>query len=510
MFASLLAALLATEGGYGYAIDEATYRWVAAEERLWFAELGAQPLAQSFSSAGIARRWHFLEDPAARPAGRHSNFNLPASVHVLNLGWLLGHRWRDELGAARLGSMLLFAATGAALFLTLAKSHGWTTGGAAALAWGTSPRLFAHAHFAATETALVCGWMLALLALLRADGWRRAILFGICLGAALATKLTAWWMLPALVVWAALFRPPGILRAAVCGVLLAPIVLVALTPNLWHDPVGGLLECARAARANPWRIPLHYAGATSTAPPATAGVAIFWQTTPLAWLALAAAGMWQWRDRTAALFALNLAMLLGARTAGLVPFHDGERQFLPAFGFVAALAGSGAGRLARRFPRGAWLAFAFLAAEPLAESWRHRQHGLQYWNLAAGGLPGAAAAGHDLAYWSEMLTPDAWKDLLAPCPPGSRVFLRPDHPGAAELQAWGWMPKHVRWVDRPEDADFLLLTGRLASLWLPQPNGTWVRTDWSGRFAGGGALREVRFRGVRLAALFPVRGRAPQ
>ena len=87
VFAALLAALRATERDYGYALDEATYRWVAAEVREWFAELPRRSLGESFARAELARRWHFLEDPATRPADRHSNFNLPGNVHVQNLGW---------------------------------------------------------------------------------------------------------------------------------------------------------------------------------------------------------------------------------------------------------------------------------------------------------------------------------------------------------------------------------------------------------------------------------------
>jgi hypothetical protein len=119
-----------------------------------------------------------------------------------------------------------------------------------------------------------------------------------------------------------------------------------------------------------------------------------------------------------------------------------------------------------------------------------------------GGLPGAAKAGFEVSYWFEAMTDNDWRRMLDALPPGSRVFLRPDHPGLPDLKAWGVWPKHVEDAPTPESATHYLLYGRKASYWLPDPNtGRLAPTDLAVHEARGAALSEVRFLNVRLAAI---------
>ncbi|MGL5094584.1 MAG: ArnT family glycosyltransferase, partial [Planctomycetia bacterium] len=64
------------------------------------------------------------------------------------------HRFTDELTAYRLSSATQFAAAGSLLFLFLARRYGAYAGIAAAAALWLHPRVFGHAHLAATETPL--------------------------------------------------------------------------------------------------------------------------------------------------------------------------------------------------------------------------------------------------------------------------------------------------------------------------------------------------------------------
>jgi hypothetical protein len=90
-------ALILTEPHYGYAIDEASYLWVAREERDWFSKLSERPLADSFSAEGLASGWHFLEPPKG-DASTHSNFNLPLSMHRSTwAGWSVISSLRNSL-----------------------------------------------------------------------------------------------------------------------------------------------------------------------------------------------------------------------------------------------------------------------------------------------------------------------------------------------------------------------------------------------------------------------------
>ncbi|MBX9655515.1 glycosyltransferase family 39 protein, partial [bacterium] len=161
-----LLALLLTEPDYGYAIDEASYLWVAREERDWCSKLWERPLAESFSQAGLASGWHFLEPPTG-DVSTHSNFNLPLSMHLINVGWLIGHSFLDELTASRLAPILLFTLTVTVVCHRLNQCMSKTTGLFAAVALALMPRIFGHAHLAATETILSFFWGLTILALLR-------------------------------------------------------------------------------------------------------------------------------------------------------------------------------------------------------------------------------------------------------------------------------------------------------------------------------------------------------
>jgi len=516
--AGLLAflALWATQDRYGYAIDEATYRYVAAEMRTWFAEIPDDG-ANGFSAERIAARWHFLEPPGSVTNRPHSNFNLPGSIYVLNFGWLVGHRWLAELYALRLGNGLLFLALVVLCTRVATRETGPVGGLFTALALVANPRLFGHAHLAATEMSLVAAWLGACLLAekARTAETRRSlwlILFGLGLGLAFSVKLTAWLIAPPLGLWMLLERRRRGLSLLLPAVALPLFVVIAVTPNLWHDPFTGLWNYVKTARANPWQIPACYRGTVyQGGMPIESGAVTFLVTTPVAWLALAlvAAGL-GWRRPLVRLLLLQLAGVLAFRTAGLIPGHDGERQFIMAHGLVALLAGLGAGLLWERARRPVsklfvGLALALAAAEPAVDGWTYRGHGLCYYNRLIGGLPGAAEAGMEVCYWLEAVPDAEWKRLLDPLPAGAKVFTRPDHPGLGELKAAGVWPRHVVETGKPEEADYHLLFARKASYWIPVPDGKLVPTGMGRVQASGPAVRELRFLGVRLAGLHAVR-----
>jgi hypothetical protein len=528
---------------YGYATDEPTYRWVAAEFRTWLGTMPARGSA-AFTPAAIAEGCHFLEDPAGRPAGRHSNFNFPASVHVINLGRLLGFGLSPR-NADRMGSMILFGLLVGAVFLTFSRhdspSHGLLAAGFVAL----SPRVFGHAHLAGTELPMITFWTLGLLAAIHAlpprdrassagptgdepalgtshstaiaaigarrPGW--PILFALFAGLAAATKLNCWLAAAPIGLWLLLVRPGGWLRCVGWSLVLVPALVIGLTPNLWHDPIGGLSQCLRTTLTNPWKIAAVWGGRAFTGDmPGLATLSIVALTTPVATLGFGLLGaLLGWRDRARPLVIVNLITVVGARLAGLMPQHDVDRQFLPAWVFLAILAGLTVADLVR-WLTGRWrgmlrtAAFGVLGSlgllEPALETWTYRGHGLCYFNAIAGGIEGADRAGHELSYWQETMTDERWSSLFAGLADGTRVFLRPDHPGMDELRAEGVIPPRVTIVGAPEEADVMLLTARRAAAAVPDANGRFVLTDLVRRLRQDPAIREVRWRGVRLAGLF--------
>lgn len=520
-------ALAVTLKDYGYAIDEATYVWVAREERLWFKELPERGLRESLTSKAISDRWHFLEPP--RGEATHSNFNLPLAMHSFNVGWLFCHLLFDELTSYRAACVFLFAVCVADSFRTLATRVSLGAGVFSALALLASPRIFGHAHLAATETPLSSLWIMTCLALMRmmdrprdepqhGASWRRAVVLATLLSLTMAVKLTGWMLLPAVALWLVSVRPRGWLPAIVLCVVLPPLLIVALTPNLWHAPIHGLRDYLLAASENPWRIATYYLGqGYAGALPTSSGFVLLAVTTPVCLLVLSVLGItgnvaspWLWA------IAGPTIGLLAARTAGFVPTHDGERQFLPVLYGVAVLSGIGFDRLAdwtvsRLLPlrRGRNLVTATMGVlfllEPAVDAWNYRGHGLMYYNRAVGGLAGAAECGLEVSYWFEAMSNEDWRKILRDLPHGSGLFLRPDHPGIDDLKGWGVWREDLRSVG-PDEADYYLLYAKRAAYLVPDaPSGDLVPTDL-GRLAESGPMdQELRFQGVRIVGLWKAR-----
>ena len=509
MTVGTLAALILTEDGYGYAIDEATYRWVAEESRQWSAELGQPSLRESLSLFRIQDRCHFLEPPGSRPGQPHSNFNLPASIHVLNVGWALGG-WREgELPRLRFGSELLFAVTLGGIVWRLSAREGLFPAVGAALGVLLCPRVFGHAHLAATETTLVCFWLWAVICIVGVvEGRATMFAAAAALGLLAATKLTAWPACAMMLVWAVWRSPGRRIKLTFWLTVGSAAIVYLLTPNLWHEPIAGLKRYLEQAGSNPWKIAAYFGGRTyAQGMPWYSGVATLFATTPIAVMVLAFCSLSRIRtDKLVAVLWLNVLLLMAMRTGGLVPAHDGERQFLPAMAMMGVLAGLQGARYALAWSNSrktiATIIGAVFMAMPAYDSWLHRGHALCYFNRAVGRLKGAEALGFEVSYWFEAMTNEEWKRMLEPLPERSKVFLRPDHPGIPELLKWGVIPKHVTIVGAPEEAGYFLLYAKRAAYWTPSPDGKlMVRTDLADMQAKGQAIREVRFGGVRLASL---------
>jgi hypothetical protein len=526
---ALLAALMVwtTMDDYGLVIDEATYLWAAEEVREWFRELATRGPAQSLSDAAIAGRWHFLEDPASRPTDRHSNFNLPAACHVTNLGWLFVHRLvGDELYASRVGTAAVFAICVGVTCSVVSRRRSPAAGLFAAAAIVLSPRIFGHAHLACTETPLACFWTLALLTLVRAaDAETRrgqavaAVTFALTCGLTTATKLTGWLMVGPVLLWLAAVRPRRWPRLVAVTLVAPPLVTLAVTPNVWHDPIGRTAAYLQAAVNNPWKITSFYLGSGyQDELPWHSALVLTATTMPVSLLLLAAVGSVAGvRNRLAGLFALNAATILTARCVGLGPAHDGERQFLPLFYFLAVLAALGVDEVVRLLawvgkrrsespnrlasPMAEWAVALVCSIEPAWDWLVYRSHGLSYYNCLVGGLPGAAARGMEISYWFEAATDKVWTELHSQMPANARIFIHPDHPGLEILRRRGFWPNGLRSTG-PTDADYWLLYAKRAAYVMRDAQTPTLRTtDLLLTQERGAAVFEEEFLGVRLLAL---------
>ena len=428
----------------------------------------------------------------------------------------------DRLGPVagyRLSSAILFAILLGLLTWTVAGVAGPAAGIGAGLSVVLMPRVFGHAHIAATDIPLTLFWALCVLAFaahLRKGGWARLATAGIALGLALGTKFTGWLLPVPLLVWAVLERRwlPWLTTIAV-GLLVAWI----LVPPAWHDPFRAVSDLFAESLARDDSIPIHtlYAGRIyDYATPWHQAIVMTLITVPAGILCLGLIGcadaarshcVLRPTDGRAALARLSLLQVgffLALMALPSSPNHDGVRLFLPMFPFLAILAGLALGRfdaaLRTRFAhRSALLGILLASAVYLGPAWWQMRHAspyyLSYYNELIGGLPGAEQAGMEVTYWYDAITPDFIAEIERTLPEGSTVLGFPTAKYFEELQQLGLLRDDLSFNNRLS-SDYLLMIARKAT--LPPPLLEVYETVQP--------IRAVELDGVELAGLYALNG----
>jgi hypothetical protein len=150
--------------------------------------------------------------------------------------------------------------------------------------------------------------------------------------------------------------------------------------------------------------------------------------TPVGFLVLASAGMMRAvkRARTdpiGILFLVHWIFLMVLRALPHTPGHDGVRQFLPAFGILALLAGLGAATIRCRL--GAWGKALILLSfmEGALSVGLMMPVPLSYYSPLVGGLPGAARMGMEPTYYWDSLQPEILEWLNSHTAPDQKVMF---------------------------------------------------------------------------------------
>ncbi|NQU20778.1 MAG: 4-amino-4-deoxy-L-arabinose transferase [Candidatus Nealsonbacteria bacterium] len=345
---------------------------------------------------------------------------------VIAAGQRFARGWLLPLDAARFGPMMLFAVAAGAMFYRVWREYSATAAVGAVTALLLLPRMFAHAHFASFDGPLTSCWILAWATFAPAvRNWRWAVVWGIALGMTLSCKATGWIAPVPFVLWAVAYRDRAAGKALAVGLPVAVATFFALNPPLWQVPLAGWitffqLNLNRAANPglniSTWFLGRMY----NLDYPLPWYNTLFWTavTVPVGILLLAIVGVGSTlrsRGRHAAgtLILANWLVLLIVRAIPGTPPHDGVRQFLPSFAFLAVLAGVGsaavlgwaAGRWANnvraRVATAAAVVLIF-AGSASSLAWYAPQW-LSYYNLLIGGLPGATAAGMEPTYYWDGL-----------------------------------------------------------------------------------------------------------
>ena len=405
------------QGGMGW--DEPEQIHAGASYTHWFTDA-----TDRLSDATIRQFWTW--DPAHPPLGK-----LFMGVMVRLLGGVLG-----PLSAARIAPALALGAT-----ITLLSI--WTQrelGARAALLAGVSllffPRVFGAAHFASLDTPMMLAWLLAVVTFGRAlrtspaaPGLRAALspaalLAGVGFGLALLTKLNALFLPLVLWPWALVRYRRRAFGPILASLILGPLLFLVGWPWLYHDTVARTMGYLADKVGRPV-LPVWYLGRAylTTYAPWHYPLVMVAVTVPAGLLAGAAVGIvavvGRWRRAAVAELSLvNLAGILMVASLPWAPKYDGVRLFLPAFPFLAILAGVGLDGVYRRLNAcsGPWRRALLVTGVGLMLTqgwgliWAWPFH-LTYYNMVVGGRQGAKALGLETMYWGEAFDRESWRGL---------------------------------------------------------------------------------------------------
>ncbi len=265
----------------------------------------------------------------------------------------------------------------------------------ALLTFTFSPLILAHGHLATTDLAIALAFPLALFCLyhyVEHPGSWRAVVVGVGLGTALATKGSAVVLLPTflfILAWTWRGQPPSrkvFLQHVACCLATAGLVIAAVyfgdlgaflasvKEVLFHSAAGGLGDNYLLGRVSPNGWVAYF-------------VVAFLLKTPIPFLALLATALLMLRSspqREVVTLWLVFPSALFFLVASLSDLQIGLRHLLPIFPLLCLIVGEAGGRLWRRKSLGLQLVLGFLALWMVVDAAKAHPHYIAYFNQLIG------------------------------------------------------------------------------------------------------------------------------
>jgi 4-amino-4-deoxy-L-arabinose transferase-like glycosyltransferase len=413
--------LTATAPDIGLTWDEPAYIVASESYAAWMAKLFTRP-RYALSAESIRHYW----------AVNHEH--PPLNKVWGGLIWSVARFVLDDLTAHRLGNIVLVGVLVALLYRLVSEELNETAGLAAVGALLTMPRFFFHAHLAALDVPAAFVVFVTVFAFWRtreqeSPAWD--VLMGGIWGLAMATKINAVLLLPAMLLWAVLVQRRRYLfrRIVLMGIIGLPLSL-GVWPWLYREFVPRLIEYVLFITVDHWPIGQYYLGRFYMPPPWHFCFVITLAVVPLTTTVLYVLGIIRVARQEAlrafgGLLVICALVPLLALAIGQTMVYDNDRLFMPAFPFLAALAGVGFDWLVRAL-RGRALALAAVTIVAFAPhvilAADLHPHLLSYYSEAIGGLPGAVRMGLETTYWCETYA-EALPYLNAHARPGDAVWV---------------------------------------------------------------------------------------
>ncbi|MBN2373332.1 glycosyltransferase family 39 protein [bacterium] len=439
----------------------------------------------------------FLDEYWAPPTaetqnGIYPNNHPPLCRYIPAVFWLLFNRFFGDVICYRLSSAFLFSLIAAFLFLLISRDYGRMAGLFASFSILLMPRVFGHAHIAASDMPLAAMWFLSVSFFWKALSSKRyKTILAIIYGFALITKFTALIIpIPLFLygIYDILYNkksPKAYLYIGLMAIFISPALMIALNPTFWHDPIKRILEnhillglshgkIILIAKyyfgtvynyTKPWHMPLVMALITI---PASLLITIF-------------AGIVymiknRFKDRLLVLFLLNVLALFGVLMLPSANCYDGVRQFLSVFPFLAGISGVGFKwlvdiidswlkrlRFASRLyflHQNLWLLmFALFLISPLMQLFAIHPYELAYYNECIGGVRGAFERGMETTYWLDAVNGYFLNYMNKNLPLRSRIYVWPPNlPHFRYLQNINELRDDFDFNDK--DYDYLIILSR--------------------------------------------------
>ncbi len=519
-------AVATTYVGFGHSWDEALYLKPAERAAAWMLGVINSGDDSMLQPAAVGRHWgHSLDgnDPLHPEIAPIPKLLIGAGLtYLVPLGI-------EPMVAMRLPVAVLFALTVALLFLLGTREYGRIGGFAAALMYFMMPRVFGHAHIAASETALAFFVVLTVWCFLTANRfWVLALFTGIAFGLAVDTKVTALMLPLPLMVWGQIYKRREYASNIFAMAFVAPVVIIALWPWLWYDGLSrffSYLEFYTSHQSTavyylgrkwgythgpnaPFFYPLHIAAISIP----------IWILAFLA-LGLLRALFSTIRRPVTILFVVMAAAWLGLNMLPHAPRYDGERLFFPAFAFLALTAAGGFSALfmgvhgwrERRGGVGARRETGYIAAIAVGicavygavDLYFSHPNQLNYYNWLVGRSAGAYAQGFETSYWGEAVNEDVTDYLNTVLQPGDKVKTLALNDLAFEnLRQWNKLPEKVDFSPDASPYDYVVMQVRQG--FMGRPERQLLRNHKPLReFSHNGVPRILVYAGADVGSIFP-------
>ncbi|MBX7245693.1 MAG: hypothetical protein K1X53_09340 [Candidatus Sumerlaeaceae bacterium] len=474
------ASVVLSYRGIGHSWDEALYLKPATSATDWLVGV-IEGHWELLAPDKVAAHWgsKFDGDDSLHPEVA------PIPKYAIGLGSLfLSGNPISPVNGIRVPVAAFFGLTVVLLYLLGTRAYGRIGGFATVVCYIGMPRVFGHAHIAASETILAFGAVFLVWAWLAGIANRYLLpMAGLAFAFAVSTKVTALVWPLVFVIWGLVYFRRQLLWQLLFILLIAPLVVFAIWPLLWHDGIGRLAEYLDFYRThqstavfylgNKWGY-IHGPPAPWHYPFVITGLSLPEWLLPLLVIGVVTAIFQSVANPVPFLFLLMALLPMGISALPFAPKYDGERLFFSSFGFLSLLAGGGFAVLARMFPpygssravavgKNCSAALLLIVASVWSgvELVRSHPNELGYFNRLVGGPAGAYESGFETTYWGEGLNEQVLEYLNGHVKPGQTVkTLALNELAFKNLQDWGLLKKEIDFSPAKPPFDWFILQVR--------------------------------------------------